>query len=93
MIRQLSKHEMIREAQDVLGKDASNKQIKQYCNDNFGVTPISQTIYSAIGSEFSRSAESISAKELCDSKKFVKKTFNGDRDKAHLAIDLVGRFR
>ena len=86
-------HEMIREAQSALGTDATNKDIKQYCKDNYGVEPISQTIYSAIGSEYSRQAERITAKELSDSKKFVRKSFDGDKDKAAFAIGLIGKIK
>lgn len=93
MIKQLSTHEMIRNAQTDLGVDASNKEIKKYCEDNYGVTPISQTIYSAIGSEYSRQAERITAKELSDSKKFVRKSFDGDKEKAAFAIGLIGKIK
>ncbi len=91
MITKPTTHNMIREAQKHLGNDVSNKDVKQYCYENYGVSPMSQTIYSAIGSEWSRAAENISAKELVDSKKFVKRTFKGDKEKAHLAIDLIGQ--
>ena len=86
-----STHKMIREAQDNLGNDVSNKDVKKYCYEKYGITPLSQTIYSAIGSEWSRSADNISARELVDSKKLLRKTFKGDKKKAHLAIDLVAQ--
>jgi hypothetical protein len=83
-------HQMIREAKSELGNAVTNKQVKEYCFSKYGVKPLSQTIYSAIGSEWSRSAERISAQELLDSKRFVRHSFNGDKDKALLAIDLAG---
>ncbi|MCH2200220.1 MAG: hypothetical protein MK081_15720 [Flavobacteriales bacterium] len=93
MSKQLKTHDMIREAQSHLGSDASNKDIKDYCSANYGVSPISQTIYSAIGSEWSRSADRLSARELADSRAFVRTKFNGDSDKAVFAINMIERIR
>lgn len=86
-----STHDKIREALSVIGNDATNKQIKEYCQEHFGMTPISQTIYSCIGSEWGRQAERLSAKELSDSKKFVRSKFEGDTSKAIFAISMIDR--
>ena len=90
MINTPNTHDMIREAVSILGNEATNREIKLYCDDKYGVKPISQTIYSCLGSEWSRTAESISAKELSDSKRFVRTKFSGDKDKAIRVINLIG---
>lgn len=84
---------MIREAQFDLGSHATNQQIKDYCNEKYGLTPISQTIYSAIGSEWSRRADNISVKELSDIKIFIRKKFNGDKDKAIIALNIIDKIK
>ena len=84
---------MIREAQTDIGADATNKEIKEYCTTKYGITPISQTIYSAIGSEWSRTADNVSARELADSKRFVRQKFNGDKNKAILALNIIGKIQ
>ena len=93
MIAKQSTSAMIREAQTDIGSCATNSEIKAYCTKKFGITPISQTIYSAIGSEWSRTADNVSARELADSKRFVRQKFDGDKDKAILAINIIGRIQ
>lgn len=86
-------NEMIREAQLSIGRDASNKDIKLYCSSKYGVQPLSQAIYSCLGSEYSRKAERVTVRELSDCKRFIRKTFDGDMERAYLALELVEDFR
>lgn len=92
MIAELTTNDMIREAQEQLGLTATNKEIKHWCDSKYNVIPMSQAIYSCLGSESSRIAETFTAKEVSDGKKFIKKGFEGNYDRAYQVIRLIGTF-
>jgi hypothetical protein len=79
----------IREAQKELGFDCTNKQIQRYCQEHYGKKPISQTINSAIGTEYSRQANQLTANQLADTKRFIKKHFNNDANALFSCINLI----
>jgi hypothetical protein len=81
--------ETIREAFSELGINASNKQIKKYVLDKYKRKVISQTINSAIGTEYSRQANKLTANQLADTKKFVAKTFDGDANGLFTCLNLM----
>ena len=92
MIKDISTNQMIRNAQENLGITSSNRDIKAWCQENYNIRPLSQAIYACLGSESERIAETFTAKEVSDGKKFIRNKFNGDYDRAYQAIRLIGSF-
>jgi hypothetical protein len=81
--------ECIREAYLALGFDCTNKQIQKHCLQNYDKKPISQTINSAIGTEYSRQANKLTANQLADTKRFIKKHFNNDESGLLSCVNLI----
>ena len=80
---------IIREAFGELGVNASNRQIKEYVLEKYKRKVISQTINSAIGTEYSRQANKLTANQLADTKRFIKKHFNNDESGLLSCINLI----
>lgn len=80
--------DMIREA-NLKMECPTNREIKNYVKENYGKEILSQEIYSALGAEKRRQSNMLSAQQLSDTKKLVRKSFDGDFKSASDAILLV----
>ena len=85
----MNKSESIRQASLNLGVKATNKQVKNFCESEYGFRPSSQHVLAALGSERDRLADSYTGRELRDVKKFVGRKFNGDFERLAGAIKVV----
>ena len=85
----MNKSEGIRQASINLGLKATNKQVMNFCESEYGFRPSSQHILAALGSERDRLAESYTGRELRDVKKFAGRKFDGDYDRLAGAIKVV----
>jgi hypothetical protein len=87
--RSMNKSEMIRTASSHLDVKATNKQVTEYCEREFGYKPSPQHILAAVGSEKDRLAQCFTGRELRDVKRFTKNKFDGDFKRLENAIRVV----
>ena len=85
----MNKSERIRQASIHLGVKATNQQVMNFCESEYGFRPSSQHILAAIGSEKARQAETFNGRELMQVKAFARKSFNGDYNRLYSAVKLV----
>ncbi len=85
----MKKSEGIRQASIHLGVKATNQQVMNFCESEYGFRPSSQHILAALGSERDRLAETYTGRELRDVKKFVAKNFDGDLERLSGALRVV----
>ena len=85
----LSKSRMIKEANNRLD-NPSNKEIKKYVKDTYNTDVMSQEIYSSIGPEKERTSTQLTPAQLADTKKLIKRSYQGNIRAAHDAINIIG---
>jgi hypothetical protein len=85
----MNKSELIREASSNLDAKATNKQVVEYCEKEYGFKPSSQHILAALGSEKDRLAQCFTGRELRDVKRFVNSKFEGNFNRLQNAIRVV----
>ena len=68
---------------------ATNREIAQHCEKEYGFCPSPQAIYACVGSEKSRNAETYNGRELMEIKSFAKRKFGGDYNRLQGAIKVV----
>ena len=86
----MKKATLIRKSLVELGKyNSTNREIAEFCKNNYGFEPSPQAIYEAIGSEKMRLAENYNGRQLMDLKKYVRSKWGGDIDELQGALDVV----
>jgi len=87
----MTKSDKIRKAfRSLKNPTASNRQIRNRCQELFDWIPSPQLIRSAMGSEASRKLSTISASEYVELRKIGNRMFSGDFQQFAAAVEVIG---
>lgn len=82
--------EIIKEAYDVLGCNATNKEIRNYAEEKYGTNIKSNLIWNVIGNQRQRQLQDLTVLELIELQQFVGK-FDGGITRLRKALSLYDR--